>query len=321
MRLDRLLAATLVALAIAPLAAAQEKPPLKLVVGFPAGAALDTLSRLIAEKMKATLARPVVVENKAGAGGMVAAEGLKATAPDGNTVLVSPVANISIAPHTYSSLRYNALTDFEAVAHLADFQIAFGVNADVPAQSLKDFVALVKKDSQKYGNYASAGSGSLPHFFGILVARTAGIEMTHVPYKGTAPAMQALAAGEISAAMLTLPDIGAVVKSGRARILAVSGARRSPFHPNVPTLKESGFNIEGNGWYAMYAPGKTPRAAIDAIAAAAVAAIKAPDVAERLASMGLEVTGHGPAETARITRADYEKWGPVIRASGFKADQ
>ena len=301
--------------------AAQDKPPLKLLVGFPAGAALDTMSRMIAEKMKVTLGRPVIVENKAGAGGMVAAESLKNTAPDGNTVLVSPVANISIAPHSYRNLRYNALTDFEPVAHLADFQIALGINAEVPAANLADYVALVKKDPAKYGNYASAAAGSLPHFFGILIARTAGIEMTHVPYKGTAPAMQALGSGEISAAVLTLPDIGTVVKTGRAKILAVSGARRSPLYPNIPTLKESGYNIEGNGWYAMYAPAKTPKADIEAIAQAAAAAIKSPELAERLAAMGLEATGYGPAETARITRADYEKWGPVIRASGFKADQ
>jgi tripartite-type tricarboxylate transporter receptor subunit TctC len=160
---------------------AQERPPLRLVVGFPAGAALDTLTRLVAEKMKVSLARPVIVENRPGAGGMVATEALKTTAPDGNTVLVSPVANISIAPHTYPNLRYNALTDFEAVAHLADFQIAFGVNAEVPAANMNEYVALVRKEPAKYGNYASAAAGSLPHFFGILVARTAGVEMTHVP--------------------------------------------------------------------------------------------------------------------------------------------
>ena len=298
----------------------QEKPPLKLLVGFPAGAALDTLSRLMAEKMKVSLNRPVVVENKAGAGGMIAAESLKTTAPDGNTVLMSPVANISIAPHTYSNLRYNALTDFEPVAHIADFQIAFGINADAGATTMKDYVALVKKDP-KYGNFASAAAGSLPHFFGLLVARTAGIEMTHVPYKGSAPAMQALAAGEVTVGVMTLPDISTVVKTGKARILAVSGGKRSPLYPDVPTLREAGYNIEGNGWYAMYVPAKTPRSDIEAISKAAIDAIKSPEITQRFASMGLEPTAYGPAETGRITRADYEKWGPVIRASGFKADQ
>lgn len=319
----RLVRASVIAIAalVAPCTVhSQEKPPLKLLVGFPAGAALDTLSRLMAEKMKVSLNRPVVVENKAGAGGMIAAESLKTTAPDGNTVLMSPVANISIAPHTYSSLRYNALTDFEPVAHIADFQIAFGINADAGATTMKDYVALVKKDP-KYGNFASAAAGSLPHFFGLLVARTAGIEMTHVPYKGSAPAMQALAAGEVTVGVMTLPDISTVVKTGKAKILAVSGGKRSPLYPDVPTLREAGYNIEGNGWYAMYVPAKTPRSDIEAISKAAIDAIKSPELTQRFALMGLEPTAYGPAETARITRADYDKWGPVIRASGFKADQ
>jgi tripartite-type tricarboxylate transporter receptor subunit TctC len=301
-------------------ASAQERPPLKLVVGFPPGAVLDTMSRLVADKLKVSLGRSVIVDNKPGAAGMIGAEFTKAASPDGNTYLVAPVANISIAPHSTPNLRYNPLTDFEPVAHLADFQIGFAINDGVGARSLKEYVALVKKDS-KAGNFASSASGSLPHFFGLLVARTAGIEMTHVPYRGTAPAIVALSGGEIPAGVFALPDLSAMIATGKIRLLATSGAGRSLLYPATPTFRESGFDIQGNGWYALYAPAKTPRSGIDAVSKAAIEAINSPDLQPRFTALGLEPTGYGPDETRRIVRADYDKWGPVIRASGFKADQ
>jgi tripartite-type tricarboxylate transporter receptor subunit TctC len=224
---------------------------------------------------------------------------------------------MSIFPHSFGDLRYDPFKDFAPVAHLSDFQLSLGVGASVPAKSLKEYVALVKKDP-KMGFYASAAAGSIPHFLGVMFARTAGIEMTHVPYKGTAPALQALAAGEIAAATTLAADIGALVKGGRARLLAVSGATRDPAFPDVPTFREQGYDMEGTGWYGLFAPAGTPQAAIDRLSRAAIAAIKDAGVNQKMLAIGLQPTGYGPAELARIMKADYDKWGPVIRASGFK---
>ena len=177
----------------------------------------------------------------------------------------------------------------------------------------------MKKDP-KAGDYASAAAGSLPHYAGVMLAKAAGLDMTHIPYKGTGPALQALVAGEVKAAMFVLSDALTTVRSGKARVVAVAGAKRSPLAPEVPTFKELGYPIEASGWYALFAPAGTPKALVDRYARAAVDAIRAPDMKEKLEQMGLEPTGYGPVELARILRADYDKWGPVIKASGFKPE-
>jgi tripartite-type tricarboxylate transporter receptor subunit TctC len=232
---------------------------------------------------------------------------------------MTPVATMSIYPHSYARLRYDPFKDFEPIAHLADFQLALGVSAKVRAGTLAEYVALVKKDS-KAGYYASAAPGSIPHFFGVMFARTAGIEMTHVPYKGTAQVLQALAAGEIAAATTLAADIGALARAGKARILATTGAARSPAFPDVPTFRESGYDIEGTGWYGLFAPAATPAATVARLSAAAIDAMRAPAVRSRLENLGVEPTGLGPRELAAVMKRDYERWGPVIKASGFKAE-
>lgn len=315
------LAALFVALALAAPAAAQDKA-LKIVLGFPAGATSDLLSRLVADHMRQSLGQPVIVENKPGAGGQIANESVKSSAPDGTTLLMTPVATMSIFPHSYAGqLRYDPFRDFEPVAHLSDFQLSLGVSAKVPAKTLAEYVALVKKDSKTYGFYASAAPGSIPHFLGVMFARAAGIELTHVPYKGTAAVLQALAAGEIAAATTLAADIGTLVRGGKAHLLAVSGAKRDAAFPDVPTFKESGYDMVGTGWYGLFAPAGTPRAVVERLSKAAIAAVKDAAVNKRMMDIGLEPAGHGPAELARIMKADYDKWGPVIKASGFKPTQ
>lgn len=293
--------------------------PLRIVLGFPPGASSDTVTRLIADKMRVSLGRSVVVENKPGAGGIIANMAVKAAAPDGNTLLMTPLATMVAYPHSYSRLEYDPFKDYVPVAHVAAFQLAFGVAAEVPAKSLADYVALAKKGGA-YANFASAAVGSLPHFFGLLFAKTAGIELVHVPYKGTASVLQALVSGEIPAAVLPISDLGTLARSGKARVLASSGAKRSPQYPEVPTFKESGYEIEGSAWYALFAPAGTPAEIVDTLSKAAIAAAQAPDLRQRLDPLGMEATGLGPAELADIMKADDARWGPVIRASGFKAD-
>jgi tripartite-type tricarboxylate transporter receptor subunit TctC len=299
--------------------AAAQEGTIRIVLGFPAGASSDLLTRLLADHMRAALGQAVMVENRVGAGGQIANEAVKNAAPDGHTLLMAPVATMSIYPHSYAKLRYDPFKDFAPLAHLAKFQLALGVSAKVPAATLAEYVALVKKDPNA-GYYASASAGSIPHFFGVMFGRAAGIDMIHVPYKGTAQVLQALAAGEIVAASTLAADIGALARAGKARILATTGRKRSPAFPDVPTFRESGYDIEGTGWYGLFAPAATPTKIVARLSAAAMDAMRAAQVRSRLESLGVEPTGLGPRELAAIMKRDYERWGPVIQASGFKAE-
>lgn len=316
MRALALIASLLLALP----AAAQDKT-LRFVLAYPPGAASDVLTRLLAERMRASLGQNTIVENRPGAGGIVGTEAVKNAAPDGATLLLTPLAPMVAFPHSHgAALRYDPFRDFEPVAHLSNFQIALVINAELPAKTLADYVALVKKDP-KTGDYASAAAGSLPHYAGVMLAKQTGLDMTHIPYKGTGPALQALIAGEVKASMFVLADALTAVRSGKARVLAVAGEKRSPLAPEVPTFVELGYRIEASAWYALFAPAGTPKEVIERYAKAAIEAVHSPELRQRLEQMGLEPTGLPPAELARILRADYDKWGPVIRASGFKPTQ
>jgi tripartite-type tricarboxylate transporter receptor subunit TctC len=298
---------------------AAQEGTIRIVLGFPAGASSDLLTRLLADQMRASLGQAVIVENRTGAGGQIANEAVKSAAPDGNTLLMTPVATMSIYPHSYAKLRYDPFNDFEPLAHLANFQLALGVSTKLQAATVADYVSLVKKDPNA-GYYASAAAGSIPHFFGVMFARAADITMTHVPYKGTAQVLQALATGEIAAATTLAADIGALARAGKARILATTGAMRSPAFPDVPTFREAGYDIEGSGWYGLFAPAATPGAIVARLSTAAIDAMRAATVRSRLESLGVEPTGLGPRELAAIMKHDYDRWGPVIKASGFKAE-
>jgi tripartite-type tricarboxylate transporter receptor subunit TctC len=311
------IAAALLALAFALPAGAQEKT-LKFVLGYPPGASSDILTRLLAEKMRPLIGMNTIVENRTGAAGIVGTEAVKNAPPDGGTILLSPLAPMVAFPHSHgAAVRYDPFKDFAPVAHVCDFQLALVVNADLPAKTVAEYVALVKRDP-KAGDYASAAAGSLPHYLGVMFSKAAGLSMTHVPYRGTGPALQALVAGEVKAAMFVLADALTAVRSGKARLLAVAGAKRAALTPEVPTFKELGYDLEASAWYALFAPAGTPQDLVDRYAKAAIAVVHSPDMKQRLEQMGLEPTGYPPAELARILRADYDKWGPVIKASGFK---
>ena len=313
------IAVLLAAMLFAAHAAAQDRT-LRFVLGYPPGASSDILTRLLADRMRASLGVNTVVENKAGAGGIAGTEAVKNAAPDGGTILLSPLAPMVAFPHSHGSLiRYDPFRDFEPVAHVCNFQLALAVNAGIRAKTLGDYVALVKQDS-RLGDYASAAAGSLPHYLGVMFSKAAGLEMTHIPYKGTAPALQALAGGEVKAAVFVLSDALTLVRSGKARLLAVAGEKRASLAPDIPTFRELGYDLEASGWYALFAPAGTPKEIVDRYARAAIDAVQSPDMRQRLEQMGLEPTGFGPAELAKILRTDYDKWGPVIKASGFKPE-
>jgi tripartite-type tricarboxylate transporter receptor subunit TctC len=294
---------------------------IRIIVGFPPGATSDTLTRVLAEGMSKRLNQAVIVENRAGAAGQLANIAVKNAAPDGITLLMTPVATMSIYPHSYGAqLRYDPFKDFAPVAHLSNFQIGLGVGVQVPAQNLREYVAWVKSKPDTNAFYGSAAAGSIPHFFGAMFARSTGLSLQHVPYKGTAAAMQALAAGEIAALSTVAADLQTLVQSNRARLLAVAGEARSPQFPTVPTFREQGFDLVANGWYGLFATAGTPMATIQRLARAAQDSMADSAVSKRLADMGLEPTGWGPERLAEVMKADYERWGPPIRDSGFKPE-
>lgn len=289
---------------------------IKFLVGFPAGASLDAMTRMVADKMQAALGQNVIVENRTGAAGQIAMAALKASPADGTVLVMTPLVTIVTAPHI-QQLPYDPFKDFVPVAHTANFLFAFAMGPATPAKSLQAYIGLVKQDV-KYANYASAATGSLPHFFSLLFAEKAGIKLNHIGYRGTAAAMTDLLGGQIAAFMGTVSDVAPQHKAGKILAVATSGATRSKHLPDIPTFKELGYDIEGGGWYAAYAPAGTPPAVVDRLSKAIIAALHEPDVVQRLDNYGMEPTGLPPAELARIHRRDYEQWGPVIKASGFK---
>ncbi|MDH4175870.1 MAG: tripartite tricarboxylate transporter substrate-binding protein [Betaproteobacteria bacterium] len=289
---------------------------IKFLVGFPAGASLDAMTRLVADKMQASLGQNVIVENRTGAAGQIAMGALKASPADGSVLVMTPLVTVVTAPHI-QQLPYDPFKDFAPVAHTANFLFAFSMGPATPAKSLKEYIGLVKQDA-KYANYASAATGSLPHFFSLLFAEKAGLKLNHIGYRGTAAAMTDLLGGQIAAFMGTVSDVAPQHKAGKIVAVATSGATRSKHLPDIPTFKELGYDIEGGGWYAAYAPAGTPAPVIDRLSKAIIAALNEPDVVQRLDNYGMEPTGLPPVELARIHRRDYEQWGPVIKASGFK---
>lgn len=317
-RLNQLLLACAMS-ASALAAAAQEAPPLKYVVGFPAGDVGDVLARLTAEKMRPLLHRSVVVENRPGAGGILAAEAVKAAPPDGNVIMQAPLATMVTFPYTYDNLRYDPVKDYEPVALLAMFDLAIVVHATNGPKSIAELAQAARSNPQ-LANFASPAAGSLPHFFGLMFGKSVGAPLVHVAYRGDAPAKQALLSGEVGMLVAPVSAVLELEKSGRVRVLATSGGKRSALLPTVPTLKETGVDVEGSAWLALFAPAKTPRPIVDSLSRAALAAVNEPDLKKRLTDYGLEVMNVGPQGLADIMVRDQKRWAAVIKESGFKAN-
>jgi tripartite-type tricarboxylate transporter receptor subunit TctC len=306
-------------------AAAQEiKGPLRIVVGYPAGGSADVLGRIVGDRIAAELKVPVVVENKVGAGGRIAADSVKAAAPDGTTIMVGNIAVMTLAQFSFRKLGYDGTRDFVPIAHAANFQLGFAASpmtgSSAPVATLADFVKWARANP-KDASFGSPAAGSLPHFFGVMLSKGTGVDMLHVPFNGSAPLKTAMAGGQIAAEVDTLPDLVEMHRAGKIRVLGVSGTARAPQLPDVATFAEQGFrDITGLGWFGFYAPAGTPRAIVDRLNGAIVKALALPDVRERLTGLGLEPTGTTSEEFARIMAADAARWGPVIQASGFKAE-
>jgi tripartite-type tricarboxylate transporter receptor subunit TctC len=303
-----------------PVQAQVGEQPIRIIFPFAAGGSGVALARLIAEKMHAGLKRNVIVESRTGGAGRIGVLAVKNAAPDGTTLLITPIAPMSVYQHVYKALDYDPINDFAAVSQVATFDFGIAVNAQLGVTSLKDLVAWCKLNPTK-ANFGIPATGSLPHFLGIMFGRAAGIDLKQVAYRGSAAALADLVAGHIPMMVTTTSDLVQTHKAGRVRILATSDKQRSPFVPEVPTFGEAGYDLQAVSWYGMFAPARTPREVIDRYSKVIAAAVQAPDVSAKLRTFGLTPTGTTAAELTRIQKDDAALWGPAVKASGFTAQQ
>lgn len=312
-------AGALAASSLAGPALAQPDRLLKVLVGFPAGVSIDVVSRIVADKLGEELKRTVIIDNRAGAGGRLAADVLKSAAPDGNTVMVTPIVVPVLAPMVFSKLNYDPKKDFAPVVRLCDFGFALAVSPQTPARTLKEYVAWIKANPQN-ASFGSPAAGSLPHFFGEMIGSALGVDMIHVPFNGGSALQAAVLGNHVPAGIDVVMEWEQNAKAGKVKVLATSGETRSAVLPDVPSFKEQGYpDIVGKGWFAMYAPARTPAAEVEQINRAVNKVLGRPDVRERFLSLGLDVGGGSAAELQRTMDADTQRWGPVVKKSGFKA--
>ena len=314
---------TLAAIGSIPRAAQAQMPAQsKIIVGFAAGGGADLIARMLADKMRDGLpaGAQIVVDNRTGAGGKIAVEALRASSADGSAMLLAPLVTPVLSQLTFRNPGYNPATDMMPIGMVGHFQFALAVPPSLPVKNMAEFVAWLKANSTK-ANYGSPSPGSLPHFFGIMLGRAIGVEMVHVAYKGGAPMLNDLMGGQIACGMDTHIELTELHKTGKIRILASFGEKRSPTLPDIPTMAELGFkDATGSGWYSLWAPAKTPPATIAVLNKALNGALANAEIKEKFARTGTEVATSTPEGLERFRLAEIEKWRPVIVASGFKAD-
>ncbi|MBL0419064.1 Bug family tripartite tricarboxylate transporter substrate binding protein [Ramlibacter sp. AW1] len=307
-------------LALPGWALAQNDRPLRILVGFAAGVSIDVVARIVGDKLKDELKRPVLIDNRAGAGGRLAAELLKSAPPDGNTLMITPVVVPVLAPMVFNKLNYNPQTDFAPVVRLCDFGFALAVSPGTPARTLKEYVAWLQANPQK-ATFGSPAAGSLPHFFGEMIGHALKVDMIHAPYNGGAALQSAVLGDHVPAGIDVVMEWQQNARAGKVKVLATSGAARSPVMPDVPTFREQGYpDIVGQGWFGMYAPARTPQEQIDAVNRAVNKVLALPEVRERFAALGLEPGGGTAADLGRTMQEDAKRWGPVVKRSGFRVD-
>ncbi len=292
--------------------------PVRILVGFAAGGSVDLTARALAEAMRPTLNRTILVENRPGAAGRLVVEATKQARPDGDTLMLVPHGPMTLFPWIHRQLRYDPVRDFAPVGRVCIVDYAITTGPATPARSVAEFVAWARNGSNKAA-FGSPGAGTIPHFLGQGFAQKAGIALTHVPYKGSALTMVDLIGGNIPLAVSPLADAVEHHRAGKVRILATTGTRRNPSLPEVPTLKEGGLDLALDGWYGIYAPAGTPAEQIDRLAQALQGAVKAIEPMLTRATMQAEPAG--PRQLAELQAAETAMWGPWVKASGFTPEE
>ena len=310
------------ALAAAPRTFAQASRTVRIIVPFPAGGGTDVLARIVGEKLRGSYASTVIVENRVGASGRTGVDAVKSAEPDGGTLLFIPDFLFTVYPHSFRRLSYDPLTDFAAVAMVARAGLAISAGPALP-ESIKTIAQYLEwtRTDPKNAFYATTSAGGTPHFVGVMLARDSGAVLTAVHYKGGAPALQDLLGGQIPISVNPVGEVMPYTKSGKLRVLATTGAQRSKFLPDVPTMVESGFpQIVVEPWLGFFAPAKTPADTVARLAAAIGEAVKTPDAAQSFEKFGNQPIAGTPAATSAALKADLARWQPVVKASGFTAE-
>ena len=314
--MDRRRALVAIPATLALACARAQTPPVKVLIGFAAGGSVDALARLAAEAIQQGTGRGAIVESRTGAAGRIAVEAVKSAVPDGDTLLVAPQGPMTLFPHVFRGLKFDPAKDFVPVSRLAAGDYALTIGPAVPAKDIAGLRSWLKTAGDN-ATYGSPGAGTLPHFLGVSIARAMGVSMTHVPYRGSALALNDLAGGTLAAAVSPVTEALELHKAGRVHIVATAGAVRSPFVEGVPTLKESGIDVDLPSWFALYAPAATPSATVERLRAAVHAGLATPTAKERLGRLGLVPAPSGAAELVALQKREAEMWGAVVKASGF----
>jgi tripartite-type tricarboxylate transporter receptor subunit TctC len=292
----------------------------RIVVGFPAGGGTDIVARLFAQTIQGHYASSIIVEDKPGASARLAVEYVKNAPPDGSVMLFTPDFPMTLYPHSFKSLNYDPVGDFVAVGPAAKGMLAFSIGPALPddVKSLSGFIQWCKDNPAK-ASYATTSAGATPHFTGAMLAAASGVAMTPVHYRGGAPALQDLLGGHVPASVNPVSEVLEVAKAGAVRILAVTGAKRSPFLPDTPTFKELGYNVVVESWTGVWLPARTPDAVVRGLSTAMREASQSRELVDALAKFGTEPAFQTPAEFAETVKSEIARWGPVVKASGFVA--
>ncbi len=294
--------------------------PVRLIVPYPPGGSADILARAIGQKLGDGLGQQVVIDNRPGAGTAIGAEATAKAAPDGYTILLGTVSSHAINPALNPGLKFDPIKDFAPISLVASIPFALVVHPSLPAKSVKELIALAKARPGSL-NYSSAGNGTSNHLAGELFKSMTGTFMVHIPYKGSAPALNDLIAGQVQLMFDLVLTTAPHVKSGAVRAIAVTGRERSPALPGVPTVAESGVpGYEVTAWFGFFAPAGTPAAVVNVLNAETVKAMKLPDLRERLGSQGAEPVTSSPEQFSAYVKDELAKWTRVVKASGMKAD-
>ena len=302
-------------------AAAQNYPvkPMRLIVPFPAGGPTDIVGRTFAQKLSEQLGQQVIVDNRGGAGGIIGTEQAAKSAPDGYTLLMGTIGGIAVAMSLQPNRGYDTLRDLAAITQTVTVTNILVTHPSVPVRNVKELLALAK--ARKGGlNYASSGSGTVTHLAGELLKHMGKVDITHVPFKGGAPALTALLSGEVDLSyensLVVLPHI----KSGKVRALAVTGARRSRLLPDLPTIAETLPGYNASGWYGLFVPAATPKSVVTRLSTESIKILKMPDVIERLSSQGAEPVGSTPEEFSAFVHSEIDKWANLVKVARMRAD-
>jgi len=316
------LAAAGLLVSLASFAFAQSYPArsIRLVVPWPPTGTVDILGRTLGQKLSEQLGQPVVIDNRAGANGVIGSDAAAKSPPDGYTILVDNITGHAINASLQSKMPFDSLRDFTHVSLLASVPDAIVSLPSLPAKNVRELIALAKAQPGKL-TYASFGIGSSAHLAGELFKGMAGVDMLHVPYKGGAPAIADLLAGQVSVYIPVLPSVVPLVKSSRLHLIAVTGAKRSPAVPDVPTVAESGLpGFEASNWFGLMTPAGVPAEIVSKLNAETAKALQAPDLREKLNALGMEIQSSTPQEFSALLKSEIEKWSKVVKASGAKSD-